>query len=84
MLLIVVRLQNEPPPQFFALVDKVVEQYTCAQVCTWSVFSTVFARGSSDAASDCQSTVLNALSRYGIVSLEIVLILAPSINLNPR
>ena len=26
----------------------------------------------------------NVLSRYGIVSLEIVLILAPSINLNPR
>jgi len=31
-----------------------------------------------------QSFSQNALSRYGIVSLEIVLILAPSINLNPH
>jgi len=31
-----------------------------------------------------QSFSQNALSRYGIVSLEIVLILARSINLNPH
>jgi len=31
-----------------------------------------------------QSFSQNALSHYGIVSLEIVLILAPSINLNPH